>query len=67
MAYVTGNPKTKKELKEMMEKGPVQIFQPGIGPVPHSGRFYLEGPHYPKPHKWYAVGYIENGVLVKIV
>ena len=26
----------------------------------------LEGPHYPKPHKWYGQGKMINGLLVSI-
>ena len=66
MAYVSGNPKTKKALKEMIKDGPVTVFQPGIGIVPDNGVVYLEGPHYPKPHMWYAVGQMKDGNLVSI-
>ena len=70
MAYVSPNFKTKKALKEALTAGKrVTVFQPGgmfeldVGP---EGKVYLEGPHYPEPHKWYAEGWIENGKLVKI-
>lgn len=64
--YVNGNPKSKKALKEMIVNGGVTVFQPGLGTVPHNGVVYLEGPHYPEPHKWYAEGTMTNGLLVKV-
>jgi hypothetical protein len=66
MAYVVGNPKTKKALKEMFNTGSVHLFEPGIGKIPENGTVYLEGPHYPQPHKWYAVAKIVEGKVVKI-
>ena len=27
---------------------------------------YLEGPHYPEPHKWYAEVEMKDGVIVKV-
>lgn len=46
----------------------VHVFQPGpfAGDVPMNGKVYLEGPHYPKPHTWYAVAELSNGVVVKV-
>ena len=67
MAYVNPNCKTKKELKEKLASGTaIEVFQPGLGIVPHNGTISLEGPHHPKPHTWYAIGIMENGKLVKI-
>lgn len=68
MAYVQGNPKTKKQLKDMVQNGQrPEVFQPGpFGPEVKDGTVYLEGPHYPEPHKWYAQGVVENGRLVKV-
>jgi hypothetical protein len=34
--------------------------------VPENGTVYLEGPHYPEPHKWYAQGTMVNGKLTKV-
>lgn len=35
MAYVTGNPKSKKALKEQFAQGDrLEVFQPGIGSIP---------------------------------
>lgn len=67
MAYVSGNPKTKKELKERIATGKnVEVYCPGIGQVPLNGRVSLEGPHYPLPHKWYAEGTMKDGRLVSV-
>jgi hypothetical protein len=67
MAYVAGNPKTKKALKELIAAGKApEVFQPGLGMVPMNGRIALEGPHYPEPHKWYAQGTMKDGILISI-
>lgn len=67
MTYVTPNFKTKKALKDAIAKGDkVTIFEPGVGTAPESGKVYLEGPHSPAPHTWYAVGIVANGKLVKV-
>lgn len=65
--YTATNFRTKKELKIALEaKGSLDVFQPGLGTVPENGVVYLEGPHYPEPHKWYATGVMKDGMLVKI-
>ena len=33
---------------------------------PQNGRVFLEGPHYPAPHSWYAEATLENGAVVKV-
>lgn len=67
MAYVSPDVKTKKELKEMVAQGKVNIvYQPGIGSVPLDGTVHLEGPHFPRPHTWYAEGTMKSGKLVKV-
>lgn len=67
MAYVNPNFKTKKALKEAITKGQyVEVYMPGLGSVPENGKVYIEGPHYPEPHRWYATGIMENGKLVKV-
>lgn len=56
MTYVTPNFKTKKDFKKAVEEGkPVDFYNPGLGgPVPATGTIFVEGPHYPEPHRWYA-------------
>jgi hypothetical protein len=67
MSYVSPNFKTKKALKEALAKGEtVEVYEPGFGSVPRNGTVSLEGPHYPKPHTWYAEGTIVDGKLTKV-
>lgn len=78
MAYTVINFKTKKALKEAVvfrltnpNDGlePVRCFNPGLGPdlSNFTGKVSLEGPHYPKPHTWYAQAELKDGVVVKVV
>jgi hypothetical protein len=66
MAYVAGNPKTKKALKELLASGSVVVFEPGLGKIPRDGVVYLEGPHFPAPHTWYAQAVIKDGKVTKV-
>jgi alkylated DNA nucleotide flippase Atl1 len=66
VAYLTGNPRTKKQAKEMLARGETEPYQPGIGVIPRDGTVALEGPHYPEAHRWYANGVMKNGELVRI-
>lgn len=68
--YTNVNFKTKKALKDAIAVGrKISVFQPndifGKGDVTE-GKVYLEGPHYPEPHKWYAQAWLENGFIVKV-
>jgi hypothetical protein len=65
--YTSTNFKTKKDLKEAVAaKKDIGVYAPGLGTVPDNGTVFLEGPHYPEPHKWYAQGTMKNGVLVAV-
>jgi hypothetical protein len=65
--YVSPNFKTKKELKEAVASGkPVSVFSPGMFPAKQNGKEYVEGPHYPKPHTWYAEVEVTNGYVTKV-
>ena len=71
MAYSTINFKTKKALKEAVAAGEkVTIFQPGPFASernqPRNGTAFLEGPHYPEPHRWYAEVTMQDGYVVKV-
>jgi hypothetical protein len=67
MAYTSKNFKTKKELKEAVKKGErISVYDPGFTITPQNGVVYLEGPHYPELHTWYAKGHVRNGLLVKV-
>jgi hypothetical protein len=68
MTYVAPNFRTKKALKEAVAAGQdIGVFEPGMGSVPYNGVVYIEGPHYPEPHRWYAQGTMVDGKLVKVV
>ena len=67
--YTTFNFKSKKALKEAVANGEkVTVYQPGPfgGNEPRDGTVYLEGPHYPEAHRWYAVGTLKDGVLIRV-
>lgn len=66
--YTDVNFTTKKALKEAVASGKqVTVYQPGgIFPSQTDGRVYLEGPHYPEPHRWYASADIKDGVILKV-
>ena len=68
MAYATGNPKSKKALKDALVAGKViEVFSPGPFPVPSNGDLSIEGPHYPEAHKWYARVRVQDGRIVKVL
>lgn len=71
MAYTHTDYKSKKALKEAVANGEtVTVYQPngdftGVA-TPDNGKVYLEGPHYPKPHTWYAEAWLEGGKVVRV-
>ena len=66
--YTETNFKSKKDLKAAVAAGKeVRVFAPGLGTVPTNGECSVEGPHYPKPHSWYARVTIVNGLVTKVV
>ncbi len=68
MAYVDPNFITKKALKEALAAGArVTVYSPGPFGCTQNGVESVEGPHYPKPHKWYARVQVENGVVTKVL
>ena len=65
--YTHTNFKTKKALKDAVAAGQkVTIYAPGIGAPKTDGTEFLEGPHYPEPHKWYAQVEMKDGYVVKV-
>jgi hypothetical protein len=46
----------------------VTYYQPGPfgGNEPRNGAVYIEGPHYPQPHKFYAHCIAKDGVIVEV-
>lgn len=66
--YTTSNFNSKKELREAVASGrQIGVFNPGLGESPTEGKCCVEGPHFPKPHRWYAEVTLKNGVIVKVV
>lgn len=65
--YVSPNFKSKKEFKQAVADGKtVTVFSPGPFPAKENGKEYIEGPHYPMPHKWYAEVMVENGRVISV-
>lgn len=65
--YASGNPKTKKELKQWVADGKrVEAFQPGPFPAKRDGQAVIEGPHYPQPHRWYAEVTLRDGIIISV-
>jgi len=65
--YTTQNFKTKKALREAVASGKqVTLFAPGLGVPKYEGIEYVEGPHYPQPHTWYAQVTMQDGYVVKV-
>lgn len=79
--YCEVNFKSKKELKAAVDAyntvrpidgqrlgAGVRYFQTGPfgGNEPRDGKVYIEGPHYPKKHTWYAECVVKDGYIVKV-
>ena len=67
--YTDTNFKTKKALKAAVASGePVTYHQPGPfgGNENQNGVIYCEGPHYPKPHRWYAKCLAKDGMIINV-
>ena len=65
--YTSCNFKTKKEFKEAVKSGvQVSLFAPGLGKPKTDGREFVEGPHYPASHTWYAEVEMKDGFVVKV-
>jgi len=64
--YVEPNFKTAKALREAVAKGErVRVFSPGPFPAKQEGVEFVEGPHFPEPHRWYAQVEVHEGLVVK--
>ena len=66
--YASVDFKTKKAFREAVQRGEqVTLFNPGIfGEPAENGREFVEGPHYPKPHTWYAQVEMKDGVVQSV-
>ena len=63
--YTSTNFKSKKAIKEAIANGQrIGVYSPGPFPCPTEGSITLEGPHYPKPHSWYATAKVSGGYIV---
>lgn len=67
--YASGNPKTKKMLKQWIAEGKqVSAFQAGgLFEGKTQGEVTIEGPHYPQAHSWYARVRLAEGLIVKVL
>jgi hypothetical protein len=66
MTYVNPNFPTKKALREAVAED-IEVFQPDLERCHADGTVYLEGPHFLKPHRWYAQGTMKDGKLAGAV
>lgn len=67
MAYTDTNFKSKKAFKEAVAAGKkVRLFSPGPFPCKAQGTEFVEGPHYPAPHTWYAKVELTDGIVTKV-
>jgi hypothetical protein len=56
MSYVDPDFHTKKEFKDAVRSGQqLTTYNPsGMFPTRENGVDTIEGPHFPKPHRWYC-------------
>lgn len=67
MAYCNPNFKTLKALREAVARGDVvTVFSPGPFGCNANGKEFLEGPHYPEPHRWYRGVTVKDGRVVAV-
>lgn len=65
--YAEKNFKSKKAFKQAVKDGErIRLFCPGIGTPKSDGIEFVEGPHYPQPHTWYAQVKVESGIVVGV-
>jgi len=68
MTYTDKNFRSSKALKEAVKNGEkIGVWQPGgLFPCKQNGTVFLEGPHYPEPHKWYAQAEVKDGIIISV-
>ena len=65
--YTQYNFKSKKDFREAVKVGKlVRLYAPGLGQPKENGIEFVEGPHYPQPHTWYAEVLMKDSVVVKV-
>jgi hypothetical protein len=66
MSYVDPNYPSKKLFREAIKAG-VQhrTYNPsGMFPTTSDGKDVIEGPHFPRPHRWYASVIVKDGIVI---
>ena len=66
MSYVHPDYSSKKAFKQAIQEG-VQhrTYNPsGMFPTTSNGSDVIEGPHYPRAHRWYAGVVVKDGIVV---
>jgi hypothetical protein len=60
---------SKRALRTAVEEWEsVACYQPGpFGLDVPDGEHLCEGPHYPKPHRWYAWVEVQNGQIIRVI
>ena len=64
--YTNTNFKTKKAFKDAVKAGQKVTLYNLFGNTPLNGSASVEGPHYPKPHTWYANVQVTDGIVTKV-
>jgi hypothetical protein len=68
-AYLYPNLASKKSLREAIASGQeiiAKLNYPWGSEKVESGNVVFEGPHAPRPHRFYGTAWIENGRVVEI-
>ena len=67
MSYVDPDYTHRKRFKQAVADGVEhQTYNPIGFSTRQRGPDTIEGPHYPKPHRWYAAVIVRNGIVVKV-
>ncbi len=65
--YASKNFVSKKSFKEAVANGEqITLYAPLMGSPKTQGQEFVEGPWYPKPHKWYAEVTVVDGIVTKV-
>lgn len=65
--YTTKNFKSKAEFKRAIAAGEkIRVYSTGYGNPPENGKCCVEGPHFPKPHSWYAEVTLKDGIVINV-
>ena len=68
MSYVNPDYKTKKAFKQAVKDGIKHKahIHGSVFSCVQNGEESIEGPHYPKPHTWYAEVTMKDGWITKV-